>query len=102
MRPPDFGAEGRPKRARTRLALHGLVCGGGGSRTAERALSRVPGVISAYANPAEEIAHVEHEIDRCPVGALLEALRRAGFEARPLHTEIIAVSHASNHAEGPT
>lgn len=82
---------GEPSRhARTRLAIRGLVCGGGGSRTAERALARVPGVLSAYVNPAEEIAHVTHEIDRCPVRTLVEAVREAGFEAIPLRSAVVS------------
>lgn len=44
---------------------------------------------------------MEHEIDRCPVGALVEALRRAGLESEPLHTEIVAGSDATNHTERP-
>ena len=54
-------------------------CGGGGSLTLERALSKVQGVSSAYVNPATEIATIDCDPDVVPVDVLLRKIRLAGF-----------------------
>jgi Cu+-exporting ATPase len=50
----------------------------------ERALTEVPGVVSAQVNLAEERARVEVLAGIVPVADLLQAVRRAGYEAYPL------------------
>lgn len=77
----------RPHReaiARTRrltLSIHGLGCGGGGVLTAERALTRTPGVIVAYVNPATEMAYVEYDPALTGPDRLIAAVESAGLGA---------------------
>ena len=44
---------------RLTFEIDGLNCGGGGARTAERALAGLPGVIRIYVNPLTEMAYAE-------------------------------------------
>ena len=46
------------KNERVTLPIYNLGCGGGGSLTIERALTKAPGVTQAYVNPATEMAYV--------------------------------------------
>ena len=73
-----------PKSERVTLAVEGLSCGGGGALTAERALTRVPGVVRAYVNPATEMAYVEYTPAVCSPARLQTALQAEGFTAGPL------------------
>lgn len=54
-------------------------CAGSGVLIVERALTKVPGVLRVYVNAATEMAYVRYDADRCTVGALEEAVVRAGF-----------------------
>lgn len=60
---------------------------------AVRSMTRTPGEPSRHArtlNPAEVITHVEHEIDRCPIRALVGAVRETGLEAIPLRSAVVS------------
>jgi hypothetical protein len=61
------------------LPIYGV--GGGGDRalTAERALQRVPGVVTAYVQPGTEMAQVQYDPDLFGVGPLVEAVEDVGF-----------------------
>ena len=74
---------GQTETARVRIAIpvYDLSCGGGGALTAERALSREPGVLRAYVNPATEMAYVEYDPAACDVPRLREVLRQRGFRS---------------------
>ena len=63
------------------IPIEDLTCGGGGSLTAERALSRVRGVSYVYVNPATEMAYVRFDPNQCSSKELLEALRKCGLRA---------------------
>ena len=65
--------------AHTTLPLTGLGCGGGGARTVEQELARVPGVARVYVNPLTEMAYVEYDAARCSAAELAVTLRRAGY-----------------------
>jgi copper chaperone CopZ len=64
---------------RLTIPIRDFSCGGGGSLTLERALSKVHGVSSAYVNPATEIATIDCDPDVVPVDVLLRKVRLAGF-----------------------
>ena len=49
------------KRERITLPIYNLGCGGGGTLSIERALTKVPGVTYAYANPLTEMVYVEFD-----------------------------------------
>ncbi len=74
-------APGRTPRQRLRVTLPiaGLMCGGGGALTIERALQQVPGVIRAYVNPATEMAYVEYDPDLVGLDELKEAIESLGY-----------------------
>jgi len=65
------------------LTVGGLSCAGC-VRRAERALNGVPGVVQADVNLALARADVMVEPPAADSGGLIEALRRAGFEAAPV------------------
>jgi cation transport ATPase len=46
---------------RITLPIYNLGCGGGGSLTIERALTKAPGVTQAYVNPATEMAYIVYD-----------------------------------------
>ena len=52
--------------AKVTAAIYGLTCGGGGALTLERALGRIPGVITVYVSPATELAYIEYDPSRSP------------------------------------
>ena len=76
------GAPGRAPRQRLRVTLPiaGLMCGGGGALTIERALQQVPGVIRAYVNPATEMAYVEYDPDQMGLDGLKRAIESVGYQ----------------------
>lgn len=69
------------KTSRVTIAIFGLGCGGGGSLTVERALTKVPGVVRAYVNPATEMAYIEFNPTECSCDQLVSAIKRTGFDA---------------------
>jgi Cu+-exporting ATPase len=67
------------KNERVTLPIYNLGCGGGGSLTIERALTKVPGVTQAYVNPATEMAYVVYNPALAQPDELAAAIARAGF-----------------------
>lgn len=61
--------------------LSGMTCPGSEALQVEREIRRVPGVTSAYVNPATEKAYVDYDSDRCAPESLMAAIERAGFKA---------------------
>jgi Cu+-exporting ATPase len=70
-------------RAGIDLAVEGMTCASCSGRV-ERALARVPGVLSAEVNLATERARVVVVAGAADAATLAEAVRRAGFGARPV------------------
>jgi Cu+-exporting ATPase len=66
---------------RITIPIEELSCGGGGSLQVERALTRVPGVMYAYVNPATEMAYIEYDPTRTNQARLIQAVERIGFQA---------------------
>lgn len=65
-----------------RLGITGMTCASCVGRV-EKALAAVPGVSRASVNLAGETAEVTAPRDAVDVAALIEAVRKAGYEARP-------------------
>ena len=70
----------------TELAIEGMTCASCVGRV-EKALARVPGVVSASVNLATEKARVEHLAGAVAPDDLVAAVRSTGYEARPLADE---------------
>ena len=69
------------------IPVLGLDCGGGGSRTVEKVVRRVPGVAAVYVNPATETAYIDYEAARCDPDEVHAAVEAAGYRAvRPPRT----------------
>ena len=71
------------------LAIEGMTCASCVSRV-EKALLRAPGVVRAEVNLATESASVTlatRQIDEATLAALVAAVDRAGYAARPRHAE---------------
>jgi Cu+-exporting ATPase len=68
------------------LAIDGMTCASCVSRV-EKALLRVPGVVRAEVNLATESASVTLATRQIDEAALVAAVERAGYVARPRHTE---------------
>ncbi|MCC9598352.1 MULTISPECIES: heavy metal translocating P-type ATPase [unclassified Rubrivivax] len=66
----------------TRLKVEGMSCASCSGRV-ERALTRLPGVLSASVNLATETATVQ-ALSNLPVPALVAAVEKAGYGARPV------------------
>ena len=66
---------------RVTLSIYGLSCGGGGALTAERALTKRPGVLRAYVNPATETAYVVYDPARVTPSDLIAAVESVGLRA---------------------
>lgn len=66
---------------RLTLSIYGLTCGGGGALTAERALTRRPGVLRAYVNPATEMAYVVYDPAKVSPRDLIIAVESVGLRA---------------------
>lgn len=62
------------------IPVPGIACAG---HSLERVLSRLTGVISAYANGATEVAEVEYDDERVNVEAICETIDGCGFRAGP-------------------
>lgn len=69
---------------RVTLSVSGVSCWGTDAALLERVLSGVPGVRSAYVNPATEMAYVVYDPALCEPQHLMEALSGAGFQAGEL------------------
>ena len=70
----------------TTLAIEGMTCASCVSRV-EKALLRVPGVVRAEVNLATEAATVTVATRHVDEAALVAAVERAGYVARPQHVE---------------
>lgn len=66
---------------RVTIPVLGFSCGGGGALAAERALTRLPGVVRVYVNPATEMAYVEFDVALATPQRLVAALEGVGFRA---------------------
>ena len=64
---------------RATLPILGFGCAGSGALIVERALARVPGVISVHVNPVTEMAYVRFNDSRCVLRALTRAIESTGF-----------------------
>lgn len=73
------GTEG----TRVRLGIVGMTCANCSARV-ERALRRLPGVVTASVNLATEQASVTFEPGKVDVDALRRAVEEAGYQAHPL------------------
>ncbi len=69
------------KHQRMTLPIDDLSCGGGGVLIVERALTRTPGVVYAYVNPATEMAYIEYDPACSNPASLIKAIEHAGFRA---------------------
>lgn len=76
------------ERSRLRIPVVGLPCAAGDRLPVERALMRVPGVVEAYLNPADESAYLTIDETRFRLQSAVEAIERLGAEvAAPLDDE---------------
>lgn len=66
-----------------RLSVDGMTCASCVGRV-EKALKRVPGVVSAEVNLATETAEVKFASRGADIGALLSAVEKAGYSAREI------------------
>ena len=64
----------------TTLRVRGMSCGNCVRHVTE-ALQQVPGVQTAEVALAEHAAHIVHDPDEAPVGALVAAVEEAGYTA---------------------
>jgi len=69
------------KMRRVTLAIYELGSGGGGALTAERALTKVPGVQRSYVNPLTEMAYVEYDPAVTQPSQLVAAVEGVGLRA---------------------
>ncbi|MGG7565412.1 heavy metal translocating P-type ATPase [Rhodovulum sp. DZ06] len=69
------------RETRVALALSGMTCAGCAGRV-ERALAAAPGVIRASVNLATETADIRIAAGETDAPALIEAVRKAGYDAR--------------------
>jgi copper chaperone CopZ len=76
------------------LAVQGMTCASCVNRV-ERALSRVPGVLSATVNLATERADVVRQAGQAPTAELLQALQKAGYSGRDLSADDPAPADAA-------
>lgn len=68
------------------LAIEGMTCASCANRV-EKALAKVPGVVSAEINLALETAQVVGDAGMVTLPRLIEAVESAGYHARALHAE---------------
>jgi cation transport ATPase len=66
---------------RLTIVVHGFTRRVEDATAVERSLARQPGVLHATVNPATEVAYVAYDPAVCDAGALVAAIRRAGFRA---------------------
>ena len=69
-----------------RLRVEGMTCGGCVARI-ERAFDAVDGVLSARANLATATVTLDVDEPAPPSGKLIDAVRRAGYDATPFRPE---------------
>ncbi|RPI40002.1 MAG: cation-translocating P-type ATPase, partial [Betaproteobacteria bacterium] len=91
-----------PKRARAEidLALTGMTCAACAARI-ERVLNRLPDVEAAV-NFATEQAHVAYDPAAIPVDRLIDAVRKAGYDAHepePVSGDADAIAEAASRAD---
>ena len=67
------------KTTRITLPIDNLRCGG--ALIVERALTRTPGVVHVYVNPALEMAYVKYDSSLTDSDHLVAAIERTGFRA---------------------
>ncbi len=75
------------------IPVGGMTCAACSSRV-ERALSKVPGVISASVNLASEKAAVRYAPNLVRVSELRQAITQAGYEALTIETDQEKDAHA--------
>lgn len=68
---------------RITVPLYNLDCGGGSAIAIEHALSRLPGVTQAYANPAVGAVFVDYDPTQVTPNAIMEAVQALGFLTGP-------------------
>jgi hypothetical protein len=71
---------------RITLPIYNLGCGGGGSLTIERALSKALGVTQAYVNPATEMAYIMYDPALANPEQFAAVIDRMGFGPPPSAT----------------
>ena len=81
------------------LSIDGMTCASCVSRV-EKALLRVPGVVRAEVNLATETATITAATRQIDEAALVIAVERAGYVARPRHAEAAADAVAAANAPG--
>ncbi len=70
---------------RITMPIYDLGCGGGGALMIERAVSRTPGVLSAYVNPALEMAYITFDPVRCTADQVGAVVAACGFRTGSAH-----------------
>jgi cation transport ATPase len=71
---------------RITLPIYNLGCGGGGSLMIERALTKTPGVMQAYVNPATEMAYVVYDPTLAKEEQFAAVIERIGYGPPPVAT----------------
>jgi cation transport ATPase len=66
---------------RITLPIYNLGCGGGGTLTVERALTKAPGVARVYVNPLTEMAYVEYDPTLSSPDRLTTVIAEMGYGA---------------------
>jgi len=69
------------------LSIKGMSCTSCSNRV-EKALAKVPGVLSAEVNLALETAHIESVTNTATVAQLIEAVIAAGYQAEEVKKNI--------------
>jgi len=81
------------------LAVQGMTCASCVNRV-ERALARVPGVVSATVNLATERAEVVRQPGQASTAELLQALQKAGYSGRDLALDAAASTDEAAFGDG--
>lgn len=69
--------------ARVVLPVLDLACAGGDALVVERVIAKMPGVLSAYVNPATENAYVDYDPERVTSAAIEAKVRELGYRTEP-------------------
>ena len=72
---------------RVTMPIYDLGCGGGGALMIERAVARTPGVLSAYVNPATEMAYITFDSEHCTQDTVASVVTACGFRTGSLHDD---------------